>query len=68
MACRYCPECGEWLETAEYTVDETGETICPEDGHPAVHGYIGYGATESELRRSVCGEEEIEQAKRQNLI
>lgn len=40
MAHRYCPDCGEWLETAEYTVDEIGETICPEH-EIAVHGYMG---------------------------
>lgn len=38
MAYRYCPDCGRWLETSEYTVDEIGETVCPE--HRAVHGYI----------------------------
>lgn len=40
MAYRYCPECEQWLETAEYTVDEIGETICPEH-EIAVHGYMG---------------------------
>lgn len=41
MGYRYCPDCDQWLETAEYTVDETGETVCPE--HRAVHGFIGGG-------------------------
>lgn len=38
MGVRYCPECKRWLSTDEYTVDESGETICPE--HKAVHGYL----------------------------
>lgn len=38
MGFRYCPECDEWLETAEYTVDESGQVICPD--HKAVHGFI----------------------------
>lgn len=38
MGFRYCPECKEWLETAEYTVDEQGETVCPK--HRATHGFI----------------------------
>lgn len=40
MAFRYCPECDEWYETANYTVNESGETVCKKDGHSAVHGYI----------------------------
>jgi hypothetical protein len=38
MTHRYCPECEKWLETMEYTVDDSGETVCPD--HKAVHGYI----------------------------
>lgn len=38
MGHRYCPGCDRWLETSEYTVDDHGETICPE--HKAVHGFI----------------------------
>jgi hypothetical protein len=38
MGHRYCPQCEEWLSTAEYTVDESGETVCPQ--HKAVHGFI----------------------------
>lgn len=40
MAYRYCPDCNEWYETAEYTVDESGETVCREDDHGSVSGYI----------------------------
>lgn len=54
MAFRYCPDCDRWLETAEYTVDEIGETVCPKEGHPAVHGYIdGSIRTVEDLRRSM---------------
>lgn len=52
---RYCPECDQWLETSEYTVDESGETVCPDDGHPAVHGGIqshrGFPVPEAEFRQ-----------------
>jgi hypothetical protein len=37
---RYCPDCERWYETAEYGVDETGETVCMADGHGAVRGYL----------------------------
>lgn len=40
MGWRYCPQCKQWYETAEYTVDESGETVCREDGHGATHGFI----------------------------
>jgi hypothetical protein len=51
MAYRYCPGCEKWLQTYEYTLDETGELVCPE--HQAVHGYIGpYGNyTERDFRK-----------------
>lgn len=38
MSYRYCPECDRWLETSEYTVDDHGETVCPD--HRATHGFI----------------------------
>lgn len=40
MGYRHCPDCEKWLSTSEYTVDESGETICPEEDHSAVHGFI----------------------------
>lgn len=39
MGYRYCPRCGEWLRTDEYTVDGMGETICSEHG-VATHGFM----------------------------
>lgn len=38
MGYRYCPDCEKWLETSEYTVSESGETICPD--HKAVQGFL----------------------------
>lgn len=40
MGYRYCDHCDEWLETDEYTVDGSGETVCPKDGHDATHGFL----------------------------
>jgi hypothetical protein len=40
MGYRYCDHCNKWLETAEYTVDSSGETVCPKDDHDATHGFI----------------------------
>lgn len=74
MAYRYCPDCDQWLSTANYTVDDIGETVCPEDGHRAVHGYIdGSIRTEAELRRGMGMtytdiEDEVRAAKRQGLV
>lgn len=42
MAYRYCPDCGEWLETADYTVDEVGWTICKQH-RVSTHGYLDGG-------------------------
>lgn len=73
---RYCPDCDKWLETSEYTVDEIGETICPEH-EIAVHGSIqasgrGYPVSETEYRRQNQhlrdGSKELEAAKRQRLV
>lgn len=72
MAYRYCPECDRWLETSEYTVDSSGETVCPE--HRAVHGYIdGSIRTEADLRQNLGYshtdvEAEVEAALRQGLV
>lgn len=72
MAFRYCPECDTWYETADYTVDESGETICRKDDHGAVHGYIdGSIRTVDDLLRSTSHrdmEDEIDAAVRQGLI
>lgn len=35
MGYRKCPNHG-WLETAEYTVDKSGQTICPECALPTL--------------------------------
>lgn len=39
MAYRECPNHG-WLETAEYVVNEGGQTVCPVC-ETATHGYYG---------------------------
>lgn len=74
MAYRYCPECGRWLETGEYVVDDIGETVCPTHD-VAVHGHIaspsgrGFGNPLSQLKRqTVVGDEEIDAAYEQGLI
>jgi hypothetical protein len=72
MGYRYCPECGRWLETFEYTVGEGGETICPD--HKAVHGFIIDGPwTEQEFRREHPSwyddrEEMLSAARQQGLV
>jgi len=71
MGYRYCPECDEWLETAEIALDESGETVCPD--HKAVYGFIGSPwITEGEFRRDHdwmpdCTVE-LQAAKRQQLV
>jgi hypothetical protein len=40
MAYRYCEECDTWYKTYDYTVNESGETVCRKDGHGAVVGFI----------------------------
>lgn len=72
MAYRYCPEHDAWLETADYTVDESGEMICPEHDI-AVHGYIdGHIDTVGKFKEAnMVGRslsDEIEAAKRQGLL
>lgn len=77
---RYCPECDQWYETAEYTVDETGETVCRQDDHGAVHGSLQFSTydrksyiTEREFKRQnpqwYQGREDmLAAAKRQGLV
>lgn len=76
MTYRYCPTGDKWLETSEYTVDETGETVCP-DHKTALHGSIqgfggGYPITENEYynqnKHLRNAHEELEAAKRQGLV
>lgn len=76
MTYRYCPNCDKWLETSEYTVDEIGETICP-DHRIALHGSLqghgrGYPLTEQEFHRQNKHlrnpQDELEAAKRQGLV
>jgi hypothetical protein len=78
MTHRFCPTCERWLETAEYTVDQSGQTICPTH-EISVHGYIGgatFGSyTERDFRRDnqpqIYGEEftlMLEKAREQRLI
>lgn len=71
MVYRYCPDCDEWLETSDYTVDESGETVCPE--HRALHGYCEYAWTERQLRGHLNItyseiEDEVAAAHRQGII
>lgn len=77
MTYRYCPDCDEWKDTADIDLDEQGETVCPEDGHRAVHGSLqptirGFPVTEAEFRRQNAWREdlgdELEAAKRQKLV
>jgi len=32
MTYRFCSNCVEWVPSERYTVDETGETVCPDCG------------------------------------
>lgn len=72
MAYRYCPECDQWYETANYTVNESGETVCETEGHGAVHGYIdGSMTTVNDFKRHTYRsdiQDEIEAAVRQGLL
>lgn len=74
MAYRYCPHCNEWYSTANYTVDKAGETICREDDHGPVYGYIdGSITTERSLRNTLKGyggptEDMVERALEQGLV
>lgn len=40
MGHRWCSTCEYWYETSEYTVNDSGETVCREEGHGATHGFI----------------------------
>ncbi len=54
MAYRYCPNCEQWYQTHEYTVDKFGETVCKKDAHGSLHGYMsGSTKTQDELRRAL---------------
>ena len=72
MAYRYCPECNEWYKKANYTVNESGETVCKEETHGSVHGYIdGSIASVEDFRQHTHHsnmEDEIEAAVRQGLL
>ena len=77
MAHRYCPQCDEWQSTAEYTVDEIGETICREHECPVIGyldgSYSGYPISFDEFDRLVANwydeyDEMLEAAKRQELV
>lgn len=78
MAYRYCPECDEWQSTAEYTVDEIGETICREHECPVI-GYLeasihqGYPISHRDFNELVADwyderEAMLEAAERQLLV
>ena len=71
MGYRYCPKHGSWLETADYTVDDSGETICPDHGVPVV-GFILGPTTADDLRFDYGNYDHIdamiESARRQNLL
>lgn len=72
MAFRYCPECDEWYETAQYTVDDSGETVCKENGHGALHGYIDQSIKTVDDYRAETSrtniEDEINAALEQDLL
>lgn len=74
MAYRYCPECDEWYETHEYTVDKVGETVCKVEDHGVVYGYIdGSINSERNLRHALKGyggptDDMVERAKEQGLV
>lgn len=73
MAYRYCPECDKWYRTAEYTVDEMGETVCDEvEEHGAVHGYIdGSMETVADYKQHTYRtdvEDEVEAAVNQGIL
>lgn len=74
MAFRYCPECDQWYETAGYTTNDNGETVCKKDDHDAVHGYINRSIeTVSDFvnhqnRNRHELEDEIDAAVRQGLL
>lgn len=67
MAHRYCDSCGKWLATHEYTVDDTGETVCPEHEH-AVVGFIPPSRNVRERDCRFPHEESRKQARKQGLV
>lgn len=73
MGWRYCPECGQWYETRDYTVSKSGETICRKEDHGAVHGFILSKPTKREFYNNHPDwyedrDEMFEAAVEQNLI
>lgn len=74
MGYRYCPECEKWYTTAEYTVDDHGETVCRKDGHGATQGFIlSAPVTEMVFRSDLPNyyddrEKMIQKARDQGLI
>lgn len=76
MTYRYCPECDEWNDTADYEYNDVGWLICTEHD-VSVHGCIPpmgphdtYTEQEFKIDHSHMKDwsNELDAAKRQNLI
>lgn len=69
MGYRYCDGCERWLETSEYTVSDSGETICEE--HGSVSGFIidaPWSTSEYKRQNPKMWDEALSAARQQGLV